>query len=127
MKNFLSQFLGMTINVILIYILFFSFGVPTVVKYGYPFETNRKTVVTIAQAADGSIPSGVYGSGVFPYSLFLMILGTGWIIKEYYCFFYNPSVKELERRMNAITISKRLGNMKQMSTLRREYRFLINC
>ena len=45
MKNFLSQFLGMTINVILIYILFFSFGVPTVVKYGYPFETNRKTYV----------------------------------------------------------------------------------
>ena len=45
MKNFLSQFLGMTINVILIWILFFSFGVPTVVKYGYPFETNRKTYV----------------------------------------------------------------------------------
>ena len=42
-KNFLSQHLGMTINVALIWILFFSLGIPTVVKYGYPFETNRKT------------------------------------------------------------------------------------
>ena len=45
MKHFLSQYLGMTINVALIWILFFSLGIPTVVKYGYPFEMNRKTWV----------------------------------------------------------------------------------
>ena len=45
-------------------------------------SSSHHSVVTTAQAADGSIPSGVYGSGIFPYSLFLMILGTGWLIKE---------------------------------------------
>ena len=45
-------------------------------------SSSHHSVVTTAQATDGSIPSGVYGSGIFPYSLFLMILGTGWLIKE---------------------------------------------
>ena len=45
MKNFFSQYLGMTINVILIWILFFSLGIPTIVKYGYSFATNRKAWV----------------------------------------------------------------------------------
>ena len=36
----------------------------------------------MSQTATGSIASGVYGSGIFPYSLFLFIISTALLIKE---------------------------------------------
>lgn len=41
----------------------------------------------ISKSPDGAIPSGVYGSGVFPYSLFLFLVATFFLFKELVCGF----------------------------------------
>ena len=112
--------MSLCIDVVVIWILFFALGLPMVIKYGYSSEVDRVKIDNMSQTATGSIASGVYGSGVFPFSLFLFIVSTALLIKELVCYFKYPSVKELERRVDVMIIEKRLGSMRQMSSLHRE-------
>mmetsp|Transcript_20715 Transcript_20715/g.29962 ORF Transcript_20715/g.29962 Transcript_20715/m.29962 type:complete len:102 (-) Transcript_20715:372-677(-) len=75
--KFLSTFVGLqigwTFNFVFAHILFWAFGLPTVVEYGYDDEK---------KGSWGNIPSGPSGSGVFPISLILMVGATLTIIKK---------------------------------------------
>lgn len=41
LKKFISQYTGLCIDVVVIWILFFALGLPTVIKYGYSSEVDR--------------------------------------------------------------------------------------
>lgn len=92
LTKFVNQFKGLCIDIVLVWFLFFCLGIPTVVRYGYSFETDRHKYFyisflhyrlgSIPKSMEGSIPAGVYGSGVFPYTLFLFVVATTFFVKE---------------------------------------------
>ena len=91
-KSFLSQYTGLSIDAALVIILFFALGLPNVVVHGYPLTTNLykwcittsiiHSIQDMKQNSEGGIASGVYGTGVFPVSLFLFIVTVAFFAKE---------------------------------------------
>lgn len=91
-KSFLSQYTGLSIDAALVIILFFALGLPNVVVHGYPLTTNlykwcitatvTHSIQHMKQNSEGGIASGVYGTGVFPVSLFLFIVTVAFFAKE---------------------------------------------
>lgn len=91
-KSFLSQYTGLSIDTVLVIVLFFALGLPNVIVHGYPLTTNLyKWCITVSvthsiqhmkQNSEGGIASGVYGTGVFPVSLLLFIIVITFFVKE---------------------------------------------
>ena len=91
-KSLLSQYTGLSIDTVLVIVLFFALGLPNVIVHGYPLTTNLyKWCITVSvthsiqhmkQNSEGGIASGVYGTGVFPVSLLLLIIVTTFFVKE---------------------------------------------
>ena len=91
-NSFLSQYTGLSIDTVLVIVLFFALGLPNVIVHGYPLTTNLyKWCITVSvthsiqhmkQNSEGGIASGVYGTGVFPVSLLLFIIVITFFVKE---------------------------------------------
>ena len=83
-KSFLSQYTGLSIDTVLVIVLFFALGLPNVIVHGYPLTTNLyKWCITVSVThSEGGIASGVYGTGVFPVSLLLFIIVITFFVKE---------------------------------------------
>ena len=91
-KSLLSQYTGLSIDTVLVIVLFFALGLPNVIVHGYPLTTNLyKWCITVSvthsiqhmkQNSEGGIASGVYGTGVFPVSLLLFIIVITFFVKE---------------------------------------------
>ena len=65
-----------TFNFVFASILFFGFGLPTVIEYGYSDNVYKNALdkqVTSGEAR-GSLPSGRFGQGVFPMTLMLWVV-----------------------------------------------------
>ena len=71
-QNFFQNEKAHTFNFVFASILFFAFGLPTVITYGY--SNNVYAQALEKQHEDGSLPSGRFGQGVFPMTLMLWIV-----------------------------------------------------
>ncbi|CBK25229.2 uncharacterized protein [Blastocystis hominis] len=120
LKSFFITYTGLCIYTAVIWIAFWCLGFPSVLKGGFPIITDYMRINEMPQNSVGAILSGAYGSGTFPCSLFLLLLSTFMLIKEYISYFYHPSILELERRADVASFSKYCSSMRQMSTLRKE-------
>lgn len=79
-RNFINKEGGATFNLLMAHILFWALGFPLAVEYGY--QATQTEVRDIEYKSDGSIPSGVKGSGAFPVSLMIMLVATSiWVGK----------------------------------------------
>jgi hypothetical protein len=66
-----------TFNFVFASILFFGFGLPTVIEYGYSNNVYAEALakqVTGDREDAGSLPSGRFGQGVFPMTLMLWVV-----------------------------------------------------
>ena len=73
--HFLGEEKAHLFNYVFASILFYAFGLPAVINYGYSGISYEEALK--AQAADGSLPSGRYGQGAFPMTLMLYIVASG--------------------------------------------------
>ena len=75
--NFCANEKAHTFNFLFATILFFGFGLPTVIQYGYSTNIYQDALdkqVTGDVEAAGSLPSGRFGQGVFPMTLMLWVV-----------------------------------------------------
>jgi len=77
LTNFVSDNIGLTLNIVVGHLLFWTLGFPDTVDNGY----------NDIPAMDGSIKSGPSGSGVFPITLLLVVLSTAMWFGKMYSYF----------------------------------------
>ena len=72
--HFLGEEKAHLFNYVFASILFYAFGLPAVINYGYSGVSYEEALKW--QAEDGSLPSGRYGQGAFPMTLMLYIVAS---------------------------------------------------